>query len=172
MLSEFFYSKFRETMQSRCAKRGIQLIQVNPAYSSVIGMCKFMGRMGLNSGTAAAFVLARRALKFSERLPKCLARPEDGVKHCWSAWNRVARGIKGSKKHKRVHRHALFGWKRFPEVIPALFEKPKAKASKPSRARKAASSASQTVPPSENVRLQAELPMLPEPVQLSLFDRF
>ena len=68
---------FRETLESRCIRYGIELIKVNPAFTSVIGMIKFMGRYGLNSGTAAAMTIARRANGHSERAPQCLVRPED-----------------------------------------------------------------------------------------------
>ncbi len=69
MLSNFAYSKFAEILASRCERFGIELITVNPAYSSLIGLVKFMGLYGLSSDTAAALVLARRALRKSERIP-------------------------------------------------------------------------------------------------------
>jgi IS605 OrfB family transposase len=134
MLSQFCYDKFRRTLQSRCDKYGIQLIQVNPAYSSIIGMIKFMGRYGLNSGTAAGMTLARRGLRLSERLPRkkakhvCppsyskggkggwrLCRPEDRHKHSWSLWNRVNRAM---REHS-ITRHQLFAWTNPPEVLSA-----------------------------------------------------
>ncbi len=90
MLSNLATSLFREALESRCQRFGVQLIKVNPAFTSVIGMVKFMARYGLNSGTAAAMVIARRAMRFSERIPQCLSLPEDEAKHDWSAWNRVA----------------------------------------------------------------------------------
>ena len=69
-------------------------------------MIKFMARYGLNSGTAAGLTIARRAMRLSERLPKCLARPEDHAKHSWSGWNRIARFI---SKHS-IRRGRLFQW--------------------------------------------------------------
>lgn len=53
MLSNLSTGMFREAIESRCIRYGIELIKVNPYYS-VIGMIKFMSRYGLNSGTAAA----------------------------------------------------------------------------------------------------------------------
>ncbi|MEQ8958815.1 MAG: IS200/IS605 family accessory protein TnpB-related protein, partial [Coleofasciculus sp. C2-GNP5-27] len=69
MLSNFAYSKFLQLLLARCFKLGIQVIEVNPAYSSWIGLIKFMSTYGMNSATAAAFVLARRGMFLSERLP-------------------------------------------------------------------------------------------------------
>jgi IS605 OrfB family transposase len=118
MLSQFCYNKFRTSLQSRCDKRGIQLIQVSPKYSSTIGCIKFMGRYGLNSGCAAGMVLARRALRLSERVPQCLVRPEEQSRHPWVSWNRITRGI---REHS-IPRHSLFAWRKFPEVYSALTE--------------------------------------------------
>ena len=95
MLSNFAYSTFDKMLESRCYKFGIETIRVNPSYSSLQGLTKFMSIYGLNSGTAAALVLARRALKKSERLPRALhvtlKRPVDSFRHVWSAWSAAAR---------------------------------------------------------------------------------
>lgn len=106
MLSNLSTALFRTSLESRCKRHGVQLIKVNPAFTSVIGMIKFMAKYGLNSGTSAAMAIARRAMNFSEALPKCLARPEDQTKHCWSGWNRVSRYL---KKHC-IKRSQLFQW--------------------------------------------------------------
>jgi len=113
MLSNLATSSFREALESRCQRFGVQLIKVNPAFTSVIGMNKFMARYGLNSGTAAAMVIARRAMRFSERIPQCLSLPEDEAKHYWSAWNRVARFI----KQHGIKRTQLFDWMKALEGI-------------------------------------------------------
>jgi IS605 OrfB family transposase len=63
MLSNFAYSKFLQLLKARCFKLGIEVIEVNPAYSSLIGLVKFMSMYGMNSATAAALVLARRAMR-------------------------------------------------------------------------------------------------------------
>ena len=49
---------------------GVEVHQVNPAFSSVIGRVKFMERYGLSVHQAAALVLARRLLGCSERIPR------------------------------------------------------------------------------------------------------
>ncbi|MDJ0744458.1 MAG: hypothetical protein QNJ32_14010, partial [Xenococcaceae cyanobacterium MO_167.B27] len=87
MLSNLSTAMFREALISRCQRFGIGLHFVNPAFTSVIGMIKFMPRYGLNSGTAAAMTIARRAMGMSERAPVCLVRPEDRARHPWTTWN-------------------------------------------------------------------------------------
>lgn len=57
MLSNLSTSLFRTTLESRCRRFGVELIKVNPAFTSVIGMIKFMLKYGLNSGTSAAWQL-------------------------------------------------------------------------------------------------------------------
>jgi hypothetical protein len=85
MLSNLSTALFRTTLESRCQRFGVKLIKVNPAFTSVIGMIKFMAKYGLNSCTSAAMTIARRAMKCSEKIPpslRChsgqgLEKPED-----------------------------------------------------------------------------------------------
>jgi IS605 OrfB family transposase len=100
MLSNFAYSKFLQLLLARCFKLGIQVIEVNPAYSSWIGLIKFMSMYGMNSATAAAFVLARRGMFLSERLPARTAyQGTEPPKHVWTHWRLVAKRVKGSSRH-------------------------------------------------------------------------
>lgn len=100
MLSNFAYSQFLQLLLARCFKLGIQVIEVNPAFSSVIGLVKFLSMYGLNSATAAALVLARRGMNLSERIPANTAyQGLEPRTHVWSHWNSVSRRIKGSSRH-------------------------------------------------------------------------
>lgn len=102
MLSQFAYSKFGQSVRAKCYRAGIQCIEVNPAYSSLIGLTKYMSMYGLSSGTAAALVLARRCFRFSERLPdpiRAFLSPVDDRKHSWSHWARLSRAFKGVRRH-------------------------------------------------------------------------
>ena len=108
MLSQFAYSKFSDLVHSKARLAAIQVVAVNPAYSSLIGMTKYMSLYGLNSGTAAALVLARRSLRLSERLPRAcnaLISPVDDNKHVWTYWARISKLLKG------CHRHSYFEMK-------------------------------------------------------------
>ena len=102
MLSGFTYAKFSELVHSKAKLSAIQVIEINPAYSSLIGMTKYMSLYGLNSGTSAALVLARRGLRFSERLPRvlhALFMPVDMNRHIWSYWARTSKLLKGCRRH-------------------------------------------------------------------------
>ena len=70
MLSSFSYGKIKAYFLSRGYREGVEVRQVNPAFSSVIGRVKFMERYGLSVHQAAALVLARRLLGCSERIPR------------------------------------------------------------------------------------------------------
>ena len=113
MLSNLSTRMFRAVLESRCQRYGIGLHYCNPAFTSVIGMIKFMPRYGLNSGTAAAMTIARRAMGHSERPPVCLVRPEDRARHPWTTWNRVARFLLNNK----IRRSQLFDWMKTLEKI-------------------------------------------------------
>ena len=70
MLSSFSYGKIKAYFLSRGYREGVEVYQVNPAYSSVIGRVKFMECYGLTVHQAAALVLARHLLGCSERIPR------------------------------------------------------------------------------------------------------
>ena len=101
MLSNFAYSCFFNMLNSRAFKYGIEVIKVNPAFSSLIGLTKYMRLYGLSSDTAAALVLARRALRKSEGIPTNYARlvQVDASRHVWSSWNGLSKRLKGRKRH-------------------------------------------------------------------------
>ena len=102
MLSSFSYGKVKAGFISRGYRQGVEVFQVNPAYSSLIGRVKFMERYGLSAHQAAALVLARRLLGFSERIPRRWVCPVGNgvhvaftvpvrkrVKHVWTYWGAI-----------------------------------------------------------------------------------
>ena len=103
MLSSFSYGKIKAYFLSRGYRQGVEVKQVNPAYSSVVGRVKFMERYGLTVHQAAALVLARRLLGYSERIPRRWVCPVGNgvqvaftvpvrkrVKHVWTYWGTIA----------------------------------------------------------------------------------
>ncbi len=67
-LSGMAYASFYQVLSARCAREGIDLHQVNPAFTSVIGGKKYAPWRGFTRHHAAALVIGRRALGFGERL--------------------------------------------------------------------------------------------------------
>jgi len=70
MLSSFAYSKIIELVKSRSFDKGIEVIEVNPAYTSKIGKFKYQNKYKLTTHQAAAFVIARRGLLSYEKVVK------------------------------------------------------------------------------------------------------
>ena len=102
VIKTFAYSCFFDMLNSHAFKHGIEVIKVNPAFSSLIGLTKFMRLYGLSSDTAAALVLARRALRKKERIPTSYARlvQVDSSRHVLEFfWNALSKKLFGIKRH-------------------------------------------------------------------------
>lgn len=129
MLSSFVYSAFDAALASACARHAVFHRRVNPAYTSIIGRTKFASRYGLSVHAAAALVIARRAMKLSERLPlsfkervvtlplndahhvtlelparKNTGEQGVGARHVWSDWNEMSRSFGGALAAHRPSR--------------------------------------------------------------------
>lgn len=64
MINSFPYSKFETMLKQRALKMGVELIKINPSYTSIIGQFKFMKKYGLSSHGAAACMIARKGMGF------------------------------------------------------------------------------------------------------------
>ena len=129
MLSSFSYGKIKAYFISRGYREGVEIHQVNPAFSSVIGRVKFMERYGLSVHQAAALVLARRSLGFSERIPRRWVAPignavhiaftvpvRKRVKHVWTYWGAVS----GQLRPALAAQHRLGKRRRGPNPVRAV----------------------------------------------------
>ena len=129
MLSSFSYGKVKAYCISRGYRQGVEVHQVNPAFSSVIGRVKFMERYGLSVHQAAALVLARRLLGCSERIPRRWACPVGNgvrvaftvparkrVKHVWTYWG----AISGQLRPALAAQHRLGKRRRRPNPAQAV----------------------------------------------------
>ena len=113
MLSGWAYSELYKQLSSILSNRGIELTTVNPAYSSIIGLVKYLKMYGLASDESAALVIARRAMKLTEKIPRSLTayfevNPE---KHVWSEWNQLNKNIKRSAViSRRCDYYSVSNW--------------------------------------------------------------
>lgn len=62
MLHKFDYSRYKETLENCCYRNNVELIKVNPAYTSRIAKAKYCKSRKLNVHAGAAFVIARRGM--------------------------------------------------------------------------------------------------------------
>ena len=129
MLSSFSYGRVKAYFISRGYRQGVEVTQVNPAFSSVIGRVEFSERYGLTVHQAAAMVLARRMLGCSERIPRRRVCPVGNgrhvaftvpvrmrVKHVWTYWGAVS----GQLGPALAARHRLGKRKRRPNPVQAV----------------------------------------------------
>ena len=120
-LSSFAYGALSEAIYSRSARMGVQVISVNPAHSSTIGVIKFAAMYGLSGDEAAALVLARRAMNLGESLPAgtALGRPEDRPRHVWEHWQRLGKALRSKGRHAFTAAIRGPGGRRAYPVFPA-----------------------------------------------------
>jgi len=62
--------KFLQKLKRVAMIKGVEVIEVNPAYTSVIGMLKYAPQLNIDKDIAGAYVIGRRALGFKEDMPE------------------------------------------------------------------------------------------------------
>lgn len=69
-LSSLAYSQYLTLVTSKCARLGVALHRINPAYTSVAGRIKYAVKRGKSVHGAAAGVIARGGMGLQERVPR------------------------------------------------------------------------------------------------------
>ena len=120
MLSSWAYSRFYELLESILSNRGIYLMRVNPAYSSVIGLVKYARQYGLASDEAAAMAIARRGMRLTEKIPGSITAylSVKHGKHVWSLWNQLNSLIKKSG----IKRHSFYAVSNWESLVKRWME--------------------------------------------------
>lgn len=102
-LSAFAYARIQAGVRRNAARAGVGLVDVNPAYTSLIGRVNYAERYGVSTHIAAAVAIARRAARFSERVnyihgfrgrrntPEARTEPRG---HVWRRWSRVRKALR------------------------------------------------------------------------------
>jgi IS605 OrfB family transposase len=62
--------KFLQKLKRVAMIKGVEIVEVNPAYTSVIGMLKYAPQLNIDKDIAGAYVIGRRALGFKEDMPE------------------------------------------------------------------------------------------------------
>lgn len=76
--SNFIYRQMLTAIKSRATKEGVPLIEVQPAFTSILGNLKYAVPYSLNRHTAAALVIGRRGMGFLERQDFTVTQDESG----------------------------------------------------------------------------------------------
>jgi IS605 OrfB family transposase len=110
MLSSFAYNQAIQYLKAAAFRAGVQIIQVNPAYTSTIGAVNYTARFGISIHQGAAIAIARRGLRLSERPAVRVAQVptrqgghvtlplpvRNRARHVWSFWSNVSRQIRAA----------------------------------------------------------------------------
>jgi len=70
IMGRFSYKRILEKIEKLCKLNGIEIIKINPAWTSVQGKLKYSPQLNIDKDIAGAYVIARRGLGFKERVPK------------------------------------------------------------------------------------------------------
>lgn len=98
----FCYRKMLQAIERNCKRYGVELIQVHPAFTSVIGRLKYQPQYRINVHQSAALVIGRRGQRLNhEKVPTVL------VKLC----------IKNNKRQNFCH---LNNWKKWSAIKKSL----------------------------------------------------
>jgi len=62
--------KFLQKLKRVAMLKGVEIVEVHPAYTSIIGMLKYAPQLNIDKDTAGAYVIGRRALGFKEDMPE------------------------------------------------------------------------------------------------------
>jgi IS605 OrfB family transposase len=69
-LHQWNAKKFLQKLKRVAILKGVEVIEVNPAYTSIIGMLKYAPQLNIDKDVAGAYVIGRRALGFREDTPE------------------------------------------------------------------------------------------------------
>ena len=69
-LHQWNAKKFMQKLKRVARLKGVEVVEVNPAYTSVIGMLKYAPQLSIDKDVAGAYVIGRRALGFKENTPE------------------------------------------------------------------------------------------------------
>jgi IS605 OrfB family transposase len=62
--------KFLQKLKKVAMLKGVEVVEVNPACTSVIGMLKYASQLNIDKDIAGAYAIGRRALGFKEDMPE------------------------------------------------------------------------------------------------------
>lgn len=76
--ANFIYRQMLNAIESRATREGVPLIEVQPAFTSILGNLKYAKPYSLNRHTAAALVIGRRGMGLPERQDFTVTQDESG----------------------------------------------------------------------------------------------
>lgn len=110
LISSFACNKVASSIKVACFRHGVETIEVNPAYTSVIGAVNHAQQKGISVHQGAAYAIARRGQGLSERPTTRVAvvptrngghvtfalPARNRAKHVWSFWSKARTNLKAA----------------------------------------------------------------------------
>ena len=107
MMSALAYRQAGAMIRAASFRAGVEVIEINPAHTSVIGAVNYAQQRGVSVHIGAACSIARRGLAFSERTPRSTAiipvrngghgtltlPVRNRARHVWSYWAAIRRKL-------------------------------------------------------------------------------
>jgi len=127
MLSAFAYASIQAAIRRRALRFGVELVDVNPAWTSLIGRTNFARRYGLSGHVAAAVAIARRAARCSERVNyihgsrgrhNTLPTQSESRRHVWRQWALVRKDEVQARRRATGSRPAAGATTSSPPLTP------------------------------------------------------
>lgn len=116
----FAYRKMDNLLRGQAFKNDIAVFTVNPAYTSLIGAMKYMYQYRISVHSAASYVIGRRALGFSEKMPtvfQALIPDTKRRSHHWKQYAHVYPLFKEIHKDKLLHKLSVITDKDHLETV-------------------------------------------------------
>ncbi|MCS3916102.1 IS605 OrfB family transposase [Caldanaerobacter subterraneus subsp. tengcongensis MB4] len=118
----FSYKSLLKKIKVLAKREGIEVIEVNPSYTSIMGMLKYAPQYMITKDVAAAYVIARRGLGLQEKIPdnyiKFLnALTVDELEELKEHVKKTVRNKQLKKKHLKEINKAI-------EILQSLESKP------------------------------------------------
>jgi IS605 OrfB family transposase len=70
ILHQWNAEKFLQKLKRVAMIKGVEVVEVHPAYTSIIGMLKYAPQLSIDKDIAGVYVIGRRALGFKEDMPE------------------------------------------------------------------------------------------------------
>ena len=121
----FVWSKFLQAVERRAAREGVPLAKAPPPFTSVIGILKYQQQYGLSNHEAAAYVIARRSLGYSEeKVPKQLVQKFVKKKESytlltnWKQWSAINKSVLAALKKQTERKvKSLVSWQHYRKQL-------------------------------------------------------
>jgi IS605 OrfB family transposase len=106
ILQFFSYRRILKKIESLAIGEGIEVVKVNPAFTSIIGMMKYCPQYFIDKDIAGAYVIGRKALGFKEEIPenyKKLLKSQIYIQYALWRLGKMEEELKNKLKEEKIN---------------------------------------------------------------------